>query len=67
MKNKTKKQAENINKSDEKLLLSDVSDSEKITQLIQIIEDLYINWEIETLDVYMKKHKDKIINIIKSK
>ena len=51
----------------ENLNISDVSDGEKITNLIQIIEDLYINWEIKTIDVYMKKNKDKIINIIKSK
>ena len=45
----------------------DYSDSEKINNLIQIIEDLYINWNIKTIDVYMNKHKDEIINIIKSK
>jgi hypothetical protein len=56
-----------FNESDENLNISDVSDSEKINNLIQIIEDLYINWEIKTIDVYMKKNKDKIVNIIKSK
>jgi hypothetical protein len=56
-----------FNESDENLNISDVSDSEKINNLIQIIEDLYINWEINTIDVYMKKNKDKIVNIIKSK
>ena len=56
-----------FNESDENLNISDVSDSEKINNLIQIIEDLYINWEIKTIGVYMKKNKDKIVNIIKSK
>ena len=44
--------------------LRGMSDSEKNNNLVQIIEDLYINWEINTLDVYIKKNKDKIINII---
>jgi hypothetical protein len=47
--------------------LRGMSDSEKNNNLVQIIEDLYINWEINTLDVYIKKNKDKIINIINSK
>jgi hypothetical protein len=61
------KHIQKFNEHQENLNISDVSDGEKITNLIQIIEDLYINWEIKTIDVYMKKNKDKIINIIKSK
>ena len=61
------KHIKRFNESDENLNISDVSDSEKINNLIQIIEDLYINWEIKTIGVYMKKNKDKIVNIIKSK
>ena len=64
---KDNKQIKSFNEHQENLNISDVSDSEKINNLIQIIEDLYINWEIKTIDVYMKKNKDKIVNIIKSK
>lgn len=64
---KDKKHIKSFNEATENLNISDVSDSEKINNLIQIIEDLYINWEIKTIDVYMKKNKDKIVNIIKSK
>jgi len=64
---KDNKHIQSFNEHQENLNISDVSDGEKITNLIQIIEDLYINWEIKTIDVYMKKNKDKIINIIKSK
>ena len=64
---KDNKHIQSFNEHGENLNISDVSDSEKINNLIQIIEDLYINWEIKTIDVYMKKNKDKIVNIIKSK
>jgi len=50
---KDKKRKENLN----------VSDIEK-KNLIQIIENLYINWKIKTLDTYMMKNEDKIKNII---
>ena len=40
---------------------------EKIEHLTQIIDDLYINWKIKTLDNYMKKNEKIVTDIIYNK